>query len=50
MPTSLAILPAHLSLSAFLYSRPDPSIQGFCKEDKHLFAGGLNQGLQPKSG
>ena len=37
-PTSLAILPAHLSLSAFLCSRPDPSVQGVCKEDKHIFS------------
>lgn len=49
MPISLAILPATFRPLCFLCSRPDPSIQGFYKEDKCLFTGGLNQGLQPRS-
>lgn len=44
VPTSLAILPAHLALSVFSAAKPDPSTQRFHKEDKCLFTGGLNQG------
>lgn len=50
MPNSLAVLPEHLTLSVFSAAKPDPSTQRFYKEDKYLFTGGLNQGLQPRSG